>query len=163
MRRRVVRQPAHHDRRAGEDARADEEGAAILDQGPGCGDEHDVADDGHRGAYEHEDAALLVLVRQVRDDQDGEEGGHVGRDGEQVGIYLGVAEGGDDGGEEEGEGVDGRDDGEEVDGEEDGVPVQKGEFHPVPGEFLAVDVRGGGRAVAVEFHAVRRDIFLFFR
>jgi hypothetical protein len=59
----------------------------------------------------------------VGGDQNGEEGSHVGRDGQQVGVYLRIAKGGDDGWEEEGEGIDGRDDGEEVYGQEDGVLV----------------------------------------
>ena len=32
----------------------------------------------------------------------------------------------------------------------------------MPGEFLAVDVRGCGCAVGVEFHAMHRDVFLFW-
>lgn len=65
----------------------------------------------------------LYLSEQVGGDQDGEEGSYVGWDGQQVGFDFCVAESGDDGWEEEGEGVDWGDDGEEVDGEEDGVPV----------------------------------------
>lgn len=81
MRCRIISQPAHHNRRTREDARAHEERPAVLDQRPVRGDEHDITDDRQRGAREHEDAAPLVLVRQVRGDQDREEGGHIGRDG----------------------------------------------------------------------------------
>lgn len=71
----------------------------------------------------HKDTAPLVLIRQVGSNQDGEEGRHVRWDGQQVGVYLGVAEGGDDSWEAKGERVDGRDDGEKVYGQEDRVPV----------------------------------------
>ena len=82
----------------------------------------------------------MDFIGNVGPEQDGEEADDVGRDGEELGRHARVSERGDDGGEEETEGVDWSDDGEEIEGQEPGVDVEYGHSDPLPGEMLRVDL-----------------------
>lgn len=115
--RHVVRRPREHDRRGGVDAGGGQDRAGVADPRPVARrrEEDDVADDRERRAGRDERRAPARLLRP--DGREHGEGGRddVGWDRHELGLRGGVAEGGDDAGQEEGEGVEGQ--AERVEGE----------------------------------------------
>lgn len=104
---RVIPVPGHALRHVGVDAAREEEGAGVLYVDVALGNEHDQSDDADQVPEDHEDAAGGETVGQVAGGEAADAGDDVGRDSHELGLVVGVAEVADDGGEEEGEGVDG--------------------------------------------------------
>jgi len=122
----VVRGPRDGVGDARVDAQGPEEGARVPDPGALGAQEHGEADDAEEGDEDVAEAALAGPVGDVTDGDGQDGGGGVGGHGEELGARGGVAQVVDDGGQEEGEGVQ-RPVGAHVDdGGEPGLPVLDG-------------------------------------
>ena len=78
---------------------------AVLHNRPLRRQKHDIANNSKGTPDQHDWATGFESVGQLSSDEDGEETCHVGWHGEELRCYAFVTETGDDGGEEEREGI----------------------------------------------------------
>lgn len=105
----VVGDPGNRQGHGGVDAQCTEEGSDVLHDGGGGGGHHDEAGGADDGAGHVEDASFLDAVGPETDNNGSDGGDGIGRHTEQLvlddGVLLGEMHVGDDGGQEQTEGV----------------------------------------------------------
>jgi hypothetical protein len=97
----IVAVPGNTLRNIGIDAACKEETASVFDSCVVRRDEHDESNDSGAEEADHEHAASLQAIREIAAADTADAGCHVGGDGHQLGGFVRVAQGADDGGEEE--------------------------------------------------------------
>jgi len=148
--------PRKYDGRGRIDACSCEDGSEVRDAGfgvRGC-EEDDVSHDSERRRSDDERSAFVRFLSKNSDDDSEDRGDCIGRDGQELGLCGGVAELADDGGEEEGECVQGERHCVEAEAVQPAFIVADSGADIRPGEYLVVG------CVAVAFEA-RVDVGSF--
>lgn len=123
----LIRQPRQHKRRTRKRSRSNKERPSILHSIPLRSHVHDIPHSREQKTNRNEGSSHLESITCPGECQNAEEAEEVGRDGVELGGHGRAGEAFVDGGQEEGEAVDGDEDEEEVDRHGDCVDVEEGE------------------------------------